>query len=255
MTVSIPTTRLSSVITGCGGNETTCSRRSSSGLTRSTNGTISGSPGGSVRAARPSRSTIPARACGTIRTPAAATMNRNTARTISAIRPAVIAVSSFRDERRGAPDLDDLDPLAGLDDVVVVVRAGGPHLAVDAHAADTLVVGDALHHHPGPPHQRRRAGAQPRRLAAVRAGQRPQAGEQDQRHHEEHGPAERRAGAGGAGQRRDERTARERGEEEAERGDLSDTEDDRRDQPDQPGIHVCYLSEARATGKLKYCSG
>ena len=32
MTVSMLTTRLSSVITGCGGNETTCSRRSISGL-------------------------------------------------------------------------------------------------------------------------------------------------------------------------------------------------------------------------------
>jgi hypothetical protein len=49
MTVSIPTTRLSSVITGWGGNETTCSRRSISGLTRSTNGMISVSPGSSVR--------------------------------------------------------------------------------------------------------------------------------------------------------------------------------------------------------------
>src|SRR4051795_1237651 len=34
MTVSMPTTRLSSVMTGCGGNETTCSRRSISGFTR-----------------------------------------------------------------------------------------------------------------------------------------------------------------------------------------------------------------------------
>jgi hypothetical protein len=49
MTVSIPTTRLSSVITGCGGNDTTCSRRSISGRTRSTNGTISASPASSVR--------------------------------------------------------------------------------------------------------------------------------------------------------------------------------------------------------------
>jgi hypothetical protein len=49
MTVSMPTTRLSSVITGCGGNETTCSRRSISGFTRSMNGTIRVSPGSSVR--------------------------------------------------------------------------------------------------------------------------------------------------------------------------------------------------------------
>ena len=45
MTVSIETTRLSSVITGCGGNETTCSRRSISGRSRSTNGTSDREPG------------------------------------------------------------------------------------------------------------------------------------------------------------------------------------------------------------------
>src|SRR5436305_1405363 len=49
MTESMLTTRLSSVITGCGGNETTCSRRSSSGRTRATNGTQSASPGESAR--------------------------------------------------------------------------------------------------------------------------------------------------------------------------------------------------------------
>ena len=38
MTVSMDTTRLSSVITGCGGKDTTCSRRSISGARRSTNG-------------------------------------------------------------------------------------------------------------------------------------------------------------------------------------------------------------------------
>ena len=49
MTVSIWITRLSSVITGCGGNETTVSRRSISGLTRSTYGTTSVSPASRVR--------------------------------------------------------------------------------------------------------------------------------------------------------------------------------------------------------------
>jgi hypothetical protein len=48
-TVSMPTTRLSSVITGWGGNETTCSRRSMSGLSRSMNGMSTLSPGFSVR--------------------------------------------------------------------------------------------------------------------------------------------------------------------------------------------------------------
>ena len=68
MTVSMPTTRLSLVMTGCGGKLTTCSRRSMSGRSRSMNGTTTLSPACSVRWYRPNRSTMPARACGTIRT-------------------------------------------------------------------------------------------------------------------------------------------------------------------------------------------
>jgi hypothetical protein len=48
-TVSIPTVTLSWVMTPDGGNDTTCSRRSMSGLTRSTNGMTMLSPGLSVR--------------------------------------------------------------------------------------------------------------------------------------------------------------------------------------------------------------
>src|SRR5215213_10720808 len=114
---------------------------------------------------------MPARACGTIRTPDAATMNRNTAITISAMTPASTRASSFRDERRGAPDLDDLDPLAGVDDLVVVVGPRGPDLTIDPHAADALVVGDALDDHPGLADERGRAGAQLGRHAPVPAGQ------------------------------------------------------------------------------------
>ena len=72
-----------------------------------------------------------------------------------------------RDERRGAPDLDHVDALAGLDDVVLVVGARGPDLALDADAADALVVGDALDDHRRAPDQRRGAGAQ---RAAAGAG-------------------------------------------------------------------------------------
>src|SRR4029079_4363032 len=43
-------------------------------------------------------------------------------------------------ERRGAADLNDLDLLARLEDAVLVEGAGGPDLAVDARAADPLVV-------------------------------------------------------------------------------------------------------------------
>src|SRR3954447_5226240 len=131
MTVSMPTTRLSSVITGCGGKETTCSRRSISGFTRSTNGTISASPGSSVRWKRPSRSTTPARACGTMRTPDAATTRTKTIRTSRAMTPPVMGTTSFSHERRGALDLDDENPLAGLEDVTLVDRAGRPVLAFE----------------------------------------------------------------------------------------------------------------------------
>src|SRR6201999_693545 len=154
MTVSIPTTRLSSVITGWGGNETTCSRRSINGFTRSMNGMISVKPGSSVREKRPRRSTTPARACGTIRTPAAATMNTNRARTIRTIRPAVMRSPSFAHERCRAPYLEHLHARPRLERLVLVVRAGGPDLAVQAHAADPLGIGDALNDDGMLPHQR-----------------------------------------------------------------------------------------------------
>ena len=44
MTESMLTTRLSCVITGCGSNDITCSRRSAAGRTRSTNGIDDGEP-------------------------------------------------------------------------------------------------------------------------------------------------------------------------------------------------------------------
>jgi hypothetical protein len=47
--VSIPTWRLSEVITGWGGKEMTCSRRSIVARTRSTNGTRMDRPGCNVR--------------------------------------------------------------------------------------------------------------------------------------------------------------------------------------------------------------
>ena len=66
MTVSMATTRLSLVMTGCGGKLTTCSRRSMSGSSRSTNGVTMFRPAFRVRWYRPKRSTMPALACGMI---------------------------------------------------------------------------------------------------------------------------------------------------------------------------------------------
>src|SRR3954453_9426965 len=160
MTVSMPTTRLSSVMTGCGGNETTCSRRSIRGFKRSTNGMISASPGSSVRWKRPRRSTTPARACGTIRTPAAETTSTKIRMTIRAMTPAVMGCSSFSYERRGALDLDDLDAGARLEDAAVLERPGAPVLALELDHAGVL--GGGLEHERLPPHERGGAGPQPR---------------------------------------------------------------------------------------------
>src|SRR3954451_21361016 len=170
MTVSIPTTRLSSVMTGWGGKETTCSRRSISGFMRSTNGTISASPGSSVRWKRPRRSTTPARACGTIRTPAAATKNTKKNSTIRAMMPALTGTSSFSDERGGALDLDDVHAAAGLEDLAVAERAGAPVLALELD--DPAVLRRRLEHEGLPADQRGGAGAQARRLAQVPARER-----------------------------------------------------------------------------------
>src|SRR5680860_1278350 len=88
MTVSIDTTRLSSVITGCGGNETTLSRRSTVSRTRSMNGVIMLRPAGSVVRYLPNRSTTEARACGTI---LIVSLNTDTTRMAKRIRKTVTA--------------------------------------------------------------------------------------------------------------------------------------------------------------------
>src|SRR3954469_15702359 len=140
MTVSMLTTRLSSVITGCGGNETTCSRRSISGRTRSMNGTISAKPGVSVRLERRSRSTTRARACGTMRIERESVATTNAATTRMTISATTGAPScSFVDERRCALDLCDFDARAGLEDLVRHERARRPLLAAEADAAAVVV--------------------------------------------------------------------------------------------------------------------
>src|SRR5580765_7111039 len=113
MTVSMLTTTLSSVITGCGWNETTCSRRSTISRTRSTNGTTIVRPAFRVREYRPNRSTTPARAWGTtriVRQSASRTNATTPARTINSTTRDLLLV----DERGCALDLDDFDSSAGL---------------------------------------------------------------------------------------------------------------------------------------------
>src|SRR4051794_6017916 len=127
---------------------------------------------------------MPARACGPMRTPEAATMNTNRARTIRAIRPAVMDSLSFAHERGRAPDLEDVHARPRLDDLVVVVGPRGPDLAVELHAADALGVGDALDDHRALPDQCGGAGSYLAARALVLAGDRPQRGERNDGHDE-----------------------------------------------------------------------
>src|SRR3954469_9086175 len=89
----MPTCRLSEVMTGWGGKEMTCSRRSMVARTRSTKGTSRFSPGDRVRLYRPSRSITFAWACGTMVTLLASTMITNSAITSRAISAGVTGCS------------------------------------------------------------------------------------------------------------------------------------------------------------------
>src|SRR3954454_3710306 len=148
MTVSIETTRLSSVITGCGGKETTCSRMSITYRTRSTNGVTTLRPGCSVARYLPNRSTIPARAWGTILTVLASTRIAKSTSTMKNANRNGIWLPLVRescgsgpqlvgaqDVRRRTLDRHDVDRRTGLDLVVLVVRLGRPDLAADLHPA------------------------------------------------------------------------------------------------------------------------
>src|SRR3954447_6235262 len=64
--------------------------------------------------------------------------------TSSAMSPDAMSVLLFVDERRGALDLRDLDPRAGLEHLSLHERARRPLLAADLHAAPVGV--DPLEH-------------------------------------------------------------------------------------------------------------
>src|SRR5512133_893210 len=78
-----------------------------------------------------------------IRTVLAATNNANRTSTAATIKPTIPA-SSVVDERRGAPDLHHVHARPGLEHLVLIVGARAPHLAVEAHLAERLVVDDPL---------------------------------------------------------------------------------------------------------------
>src|ERR1044071_6342448 len=135
------TVRLSWVITGCGGKETTCSRRSIRSRIRSMNGTRNVNPAPAVALYRPRRSITAAVACGTICTALnTATTTTSTTRLTTANTAACICSPVLRlrvplgpghDHRGRARDGHDGDLLARLDHVDAVEGLRRPHGATD----------------------------------------------------------------------------------------------------------------------------
>src|SRR6185437_14047192 len=148
------TVRLSWVMTGCGGKDTTRSRRSTRARTRSMNGTSSVRCPLTVRLYRPNRSITAASACGISATDFATTTMVNTtsaaknSRTRVPPAPIDVPFSQLLDvpeyHCRGTVDVHDGHRLAGLVDVALVQRTRGPHLTVQLHLA--LMGGDPIEH-------------------------------------------------------------------------------------------------------------
>src|ERR671935_2568089 len=194
MTVSMLTTRLSSVITGCGSKDTTCSRRSTISRMRSMKGTPTGRPGLSSRLSRPSRSTTPARACGTTRIVRASTSRTKTATTSKTINATTTDLLLI-DERSRALDLRNFDLRAGLEHLAVHVRTRGPFLAADADATAAPV--HALQDGRLRADERRRPGAHERRNMQMRTRDRPQEHQRAKRSEDEHEQLARSTGTDG----------------------------------------------------------
>src|SRR6476659_7791111 len=103
-----------------------------------------------------------------MRTVFAATNSAKRIRTAATISPAMGYLRSIGHERRGALDLDDLHVRADREDLVLVVRAGAPHLALELDGP--RLAGDLLEHRRRAPDQRGGARADLRRHRAVAAG-------------------------------------------------------------------------------------
>src|ERR1700742_4222976 len=139
------TVRLSSVITGCGGKDTTRSRRSTRARTLSMNGSSSVSWPDTVLLYRPSRSMTAASACGISAIDLATTMAANTTSTPTRIRPATApsirvsfrscpgSLDGFLDDGGGAVDVHDGHVIARLVDIAVVQGPRRPDFAVELH--------------------------------------------------------------------------------------------------------------------------
>src|SRR3954447_24654655 len=99
----------------------------------------------------------------------AATNSAKKTMTAATISPA-IAAPSFRYQRRGALDLHDLHLRARLDDLVLEIGPGRPHLALEPDRA--VVAVDLVEHGRLLADERRRAGPQLRRHRQVAPGDR-----------------------------------------------------------------------------------
>src|SRR5215211_1496252 len=150
------------------------------------------------------------------------------------IRPA-IRYLLFGDERRGAVDLHHVHPLSGLEHGVLVVAAGGPHLAADLDGAAVGV--DTLEHHRPGPDEGRGSGSQPRGRAQVAPGDRAQQTYRRDRRGGEREKLEDHATAGERDSGREHGGDRDRPEEEAHREDLAGRERAGGDHPDHPLVH------------------
>src|SRR6202000_1347784 len=148
--------RLSSVITGCGGTDTTRSRRSTRARTRSMNGISRVSCPLIVRLYRPSRSITAASACGISATDLATTMIANTTSTANKNSPAVAPCMEFSycsrglrvpDHSSGPIDMHDGDAFAGFEHITLIQWPRGPHLTVDFDPA--LVAGPSAGYQDG----------------------------------------------------------------------------------------------------------
>src|SRR5882757_6511547 len=98
-----------------------------------------------------------------MRTPCATVMSTTAARTIKTIRPAIASSSC-------SVDSQDLNPLAGLDHIVLVVGAGGPDLPADLDLA--AVAAHRLEHERRCADQRGGSGPRARALHEVTLGDR-----------------------------------------------------------------------------------
>src|SRR6476619_1625018 len=243
MTVSMLTTRLSEVMTGCGGKETTCSRRSTLARILSTNGTRKWMPPSRVREYRPSRSMIRAVCCGTMRTVRMMTIAAKTTSSARTMYPAEMSmlrsVPSLREhvagnDRRGSLNGHDTDLLARRARCPALGAPGRPGLAGEFDPA--VGGGDRLEHPGRPAHQA--AGPDGVTRAGVELPFHPRAhrNQQGDGHDHEDDDLQREPRTERCRHSGGERTGREHDEHEVDGGGLDGRQDQSHAEPGQPRV-------------------